>query len=497
MIALGSNVGERVENIEVACKRIDADPDMKVLATSVLYETQAMYVEEQAAFVNGMCSVRTLLSPTQLLDRLQQIENDLGRVKLVDKGPRNIDLDIATFGGLCVDSERLSIPHKLLLEREFVLRPFCDISKRHRHPRTRRGMGDHLHELTGGKSTMYPLTPLAPGCEPLRPLEPTRRTLIMSILNVTPDSFSDGGSNEPTNLDALRETITAQISAGASIIDIGGQSSRPNAPDVTAEEEIARILPAIEVIKAMPDARHIAISIDTYRASVAEAAINAGAHIINDISAGLLDAEMLPTIARLGCTYVMMHMRGTPASMQSAENTSYPWGLIPTIRSELSARLRAAEQAGIRRWRIILDPGVGFAKTAEQNAELLRCFGRLRTSPGLKNFPWLVGSSRKGFIGVFTGAEDPKDRVAGTAATVTAAVAGGAEIVRVHDVLEMTRVVKMADAMYRSATSGPAADEKVENGEQQKFSSAEHDEEMYDDEAAEGGKEGGDDEGRK
>ena len=274
----------------------------------------------------------------------------------------------------------------------------------------------------------------------------------MSILNVTPDSFSDGGANEPTDLDALRSTIASHIAAGATIIDIGGQSSRPNAPDVTAEEEIARILPAISIIKSLPEAKHIPISIDTYRASVAEAAIKAGAHIINDISAGLLDPEMFPTIARLGCTYIMMHMRGTPATMQNPENTTYPDGLISTVANELLQRTYAAHAAGIKRWRIILDPGIGFAKTVEQNAELLGRFAELRNHEKLKTYPWLVGSSRKGFIGKLTGVEDAKDRVEGTAATVTAAVAGGAEIVRVHDVKEMVRVVKMADAMYRRPT---------------------------------------------
>lgn len=272
----------------------------------------------------------------------------------------------------------------------------------------------------------------------------------MSILNVTPDSFSDGGDNQPTDKGKLKETVAAQIANGAAIIDIGGQSSRPNAPDITAEEEITRILPAIEAIKSLPEASKIAISVDTYRASVAEAAVKAGAHIINDISAGLLDQDMLPTIARLGCTYVMMHMRGTPATMQSTENTSYPNGLIRTIASELRSRLLAAQEAGIYRWRIILDPGVGFAKTTEQNAQLLGNFAQLRNTRDLCRYPWVVGSSRKGFIGQLTGAEEARDRMEGTAATVTAAVAGGAEIVRVHDVKAMSRVVKMADAMYRS-----------------------------------------------
>lgn len=271
----------------------------------------------------------------------------------------------------------------------------------------------------------------------------------MSILNVTPDSFSDGGDNPPADKEALKATAASHIAAGAAIIDIGGQSSRPNAPDITAEEEIARILPAIEAIKRLPEASNVAISVDTYRASVAEAAVNAGAHIINDISAGMLDPEMLPTIARLGCTYIMMHMRGTPHTMQNEENTWYPRGVVETVASELRERLDAARAAGIRRWRIILDPGIGFAKTTEQNLELLRSMPRLTTGFGMKYLPWLVGTSRKGFIGKVTGVDKASERGAGTAATVTAAVAGGAGIVRVHDVEEMARVVKMADAIYR------------------------------------------------
>ncbi|KXS93795.1 hypothetical protein AC578_825 [Pseudocercospora eumusae] len=453
-IALGSNVGNRLHTIEQACCALDNDQNIRILETSPLYETKAMYVEDQESFVNGVCKIQTDLPATQLLDRLQAIEDNLGRVKIIEKGPRNIDLDMLTYSDDVVRSERLTVPHALMHEREFVLRPMSDIS----------GGSDRLlmpgkkgltvlvglHKLASSESPMYALTPLSPGSQPLRSLSPQRRTMIMSILNVTPDSFSDGGDNHNSDMEALRQTIATHIAEGATIIDIGGQSSRPNAPDITSEEEISRILPTIEAIKSLPEACNIAISIDTYRASVAEAAIKAGAHIINDISAGLLDPEMLPTIARLGCTYIMMHMRGTPATMQSEENTSYPNGLIPTIASELQSRLQAAQEAGIRRWRIILDPGVGFAKTTEQNAELLGKFSELRNWKGLATYPWLVGSSRKGFIGKLTGVTEAKDRVEGTAATVTAAVAGGAEIVRVHDVKEMARVVKMADAMYRS-----------------------------------------------
>lgn len=273
----------------------------------------------------------------------------------------------------------------------------------------------------------------------------------MSIFNTTPDSFSDGGSNA-LDANSLRETAAAHIAAGATIIDVGGQSSRPNAPDVTAEEEIRRVLPAIAAIKSLPEARNIAVSVDTYRAPVAEAAITAGAHIVNDISAGLLDPQMIPTVARLGCTYIMMHMRGTPATMQNPDNCSYPHGIAATVLKELDDRIALAIKAGVRRWRIILDPGIGFAKTDEDNLYLLRIVrpgGSDPTSKRQHRMPVLVGSSRKGFIGKITGVTVPKDRIWGTAAAVTSSIRGGADIVRVHDVAEMAQVAKMADAIYR------------------------------------------------
>jgi 2-amino-4-hydroxy-6-hydroxymethyldihydropteridine diphosphokinase/dihydropteroate synthase len=266
----------------------------------------------------------------------------------------------------------------------------------------------------------------------------------MAILNVTPDSFSDGGENTPSTLSARIDTL---IQAGTTIFDIGGQSSSPNTPDVTAAEEIRRVLPAIAAVRAHPRGSEVSISIDTYRAAVAEAAVNAGADIVNDVSAGLLDTDMLATVARLGCTVCLMHMRGTPATMNGL--TDYPGGLIATVASELLERVAAADAAGIRRWRIILDPGIGFAKTKEQNLEILRRLDELRNWPGLRGFPWLVGSSRKTFIGRITGVKTPRERVWGTAATVVAAVQGGADVVRVHDVVEMGQVVKMSDAIWR------------------------------------------------
>jgi 2-amino-4-hydroxy-6-hydroxymethyldihydropteridine diphosphokinase/dihydropteroate synthase len=182
---------------------------------------------------------------------------------------------------------------------------------------------------------------------------------------------------------------------------------------------------------------------------VAKKAIMAGAHIVNDISGGLLDPYMLKTLARLGCTVILMHMRGTPETMMEKRFTTYKGDLIATVGNELRERISAAEAAGIRRWRIILDPGIGFAKNQEQNLELLRRFNELREYPGLEGLPWVVGVSRKSFIGRITGVQEPKDRTWGTAGAVTAAVQGGADIVRVHDVDEMAKVVRMADAIWR------------------------------------------------
>lgn len=424
--------------------------------------------------------METELEPLPLLDALQDIEKSMGRKKIIDKGPRNIDLDVLLYENRTVSHPRLQIPHPLIAEREFVLRPLAELIP-HRaldDLRPWRLIQDLLNELPPTAANTEPLstlTPLRASTAPLNALRSTRTTQVMAILNVTPDSFSDGGvhlpptekgkgehlsSNEKVNgsfssssppspayLASLRSTIQRFIASGATLIDVGGQSTAPGAPEVSVAEELERVLPAIRLIRSMPEAAHVSVSVDTYRAAVAEAAVAAGADVVNDVSAGLLDDAMLPTVARLGCTVCLMHMRGTPATMSRMND--YPRGLIPTLAEELRARVEAAENAGIRRWRIILDPGMGFAKVGDQNLDILRHMPELRQWPGLEGLPWLLGSSRKSFVGKITGVSKPGDRIHGTAATVTAAVQGGADIVRVHDVPEMAQVVKMADAIFR------------------------------------------------
>ena len=248
-------------------------------------------------------------------------------------------------------------------------------------------------------------------------------------------------------MEELEKTIQDFIKSGATIIDIGGQSTRPNAANVSPAQELERVLPAIRHIRSMPEAKHTAISVDTFYASVAEAAVAAGADIVNDVTAGEADPLMLETVAKLQKTIILMHMRGTPKTMNKL--TIYPDGVVNGVATELSERVKAAKTAGIRPWRIILDPGIGFAKTQGQNLELLRRLGDLRAFKGFENYPWLVGTSRKGFIGKITGVKNAHDRAWGTAAAVTASIMGGADISRVHDVAEMVQVAEMADAIFR------------------------------------------------
>ncbi|KAL8788052.1 MAG: hypothetical protein Q9195_007466 [Heterodermia aff. obscurata] len=452
-IALGSNVDDRMALIESACKSME-DRGIKIVRTSALYETAPMYYENQQPFINGVCQIITTWKPSVLLKVLKTVERSLGREKTVENGPRPIDLDILLYDDTDVELDNLIIPHPRISEREFVLKPLCDLipDSMPPSPRIEPTFRDRLEALTKSNPPLSPLTPLFPSPDTrlLRSEASDRQTQLMAILNLTPDSFSNDGIQSPdvSSIDPYLQRLT---SAGVTILDIGGQSSRPHAPSITSEEEIARVVPTIKHIRSQPAYNNLVLSIDTYRAPVAAAALEAGANIINDISAGTLDPEMLPLMARLGCTVILMHMRGDPSTMNTL--TSYPTGIINGVGTELRARVAAAEAAGVRRWRMILDPGIGFAKTAEQNLELLRRFGELRAFEGLQGIPWVVGASRKRFIGTITGVQKAEERVMGTAATVCAAVQGGADIVRVHDFGEMAEVVRMADAVWRVGPS--------------------------------------------
>ncbi|CUS13339.1 unnamed protein product, partial [Tuber aestivum] len=440
-IALGSNVGDRFKAIKEAVAEVE-NRGIKVKRTSSLYQSAPMYYLDQPTFLNGVIQAETTLSPDDLLKTLKDIESLLGRSKSMENGPRSIDLDILLYDNLVHETPHLTIPHRKMLEREFVLRPLCDISPNKPHPLTSTAFKHHLDAIPPPPPSTPPLRTfafLSPHLPPLDPSNPHRKTYIMAILNLTPDSFSDGGEHTTSN---IVSTARELVAAGADILDLGGCSVRPHATPASLEEELARVIPAIKSLREA--GIETPISIDTYRAAVAKAAVSAGADLINDVSAGTLDKDMLKTAADLAVPICLMHMRGDPCTMGSL--ASYPTGVIPAVISELSERVRAAEEAGVRRWNILLDPGIGFAKDMRQNLELLR--GLAEVTGGIA-LPWVLGPSRKGFVGRITGVEVAKERAWGTAGTVAACVAGGADVVRVHDVAEMKKVVDMADAIWR------------------------------------------------
>jgi dihydropteroate synthase len=278
-----------------------------------------------------------------------------------------------------------------------------------------------------------------------RTLELGKRTLIMGIVNATPDSFSDGG----LYLDAEAASAHALqlLNEGADIVDIGGESSRPGVKvaAVSAEEEMRRVLPVIAALKkTRPDAL---ISIDTYKASVARAALAAGAEIVNDVSSLRWDAKMAKTLAEIKCGVVLMHMRGRPEEWRTLPP---PGDIVLQVKRELREWTEAAVQAGIRRERIMLDPGFGFGKSFEQNYPLLSHFQDLQSL----GFPLLAGTSRKSFLGR-TLAKDgkdaaPADRLYGNIAAQTALILKGAHILRTHDVKAAVEAANVADAILQA-----------------------------------------------
>jgi dihydropteroate synthase len=261
--------------------------------------------------------------------------------------------------------------------------------------------------------------------------------VVMGVLNVTPDSFSDGGLYQDTDKAVAHGVEMAQ--QGAAIIDIGAESTRPGSAQVSENEQIARV---ISVIKKLSRQIDIPISIDTTSPAVAEAAIDAGAAIINDITA-LADEAMMRLAVRSQVPVILMHMQGRPQMMQT---DPYYDDVVAEVLEYLIERAKEAENVGVSKERIMLDPGIGFGKTTEHNLLLLNHLDQLCAL----GYRVLVGTSRKRFIGQITGKQIPADRIFGTAATVALAIEKGASVLRVHDVAEMVDVVRVSNAIYRA-----------------------------------------------
>ncbi|GAB4820142.1 hypothetical protein N2152v2_007188 [Parachlorella kessleri] len=482
--------GDRPGNIRAALRALH-ELDVQVFQLSRLYESAPAYVTDQPAFLNAAALVDTQLRPLELLQALKQVEAQLGRDFGGQRwGPRPIDLDIIFYEGDVVNQpgNLLVVPHPRWQERAFVQAPLADlwprgspeagstVSKGGRSNSSssssknednngptaaaaacegleeRLLFARQLWEQAGGESQLGD-----PDLECVMPLGGKltgelwrwqRRAQVMGIINVTPDSFSDGGRHY--GVEAALEAGRRMVAEGADVIDVGGQSTHPASQPLTPQEEVQRVVPVIRALAEDEATRGTPLSIDTYYAEVAEAAVAVGASIVNDVSGGLLDERMLPTVAELGVPYVLMHMRGTPQTMQSREHTAYT-DVCAEVTVELQAAGERALAAGIEPWRLILDPGLGFAKAGDDSMVLMASLRRLRRllSPPLRHLPLLLGPSRKGFLGRLTGRKVAAERDHATAAAAALCVAEGANIVRAHNVPATCDALRVVDAFCK------------------------------------------------
>ncbi len=477
-LAVGSNMGNTYQNIANALSSLQFNGSVKLLHTSFLRTTAPMYVTDQPNFLNGAVQIETSLSPYELLTALKKVENELGRDLSGNSqryGPRPVDLDILLYDGNDVttlqataaetidendlipnslvmskhDSEMwLEIPHPRIAEREFVLAPLMDLERMDAndiiHPILNKTMKDLLMALHNKNNLSVDEEQQPPPSRRVLPLPRGRmlvfnKTIIQGILNVTPDSFSDGGKYSKSVEDALAQALQMEKD-GAGIIDIGGESS--NCEPVGIEEELRRVLPIIERIRQESD---IPISIDTRNARVAQAAVEAGADIVNDISGGTHDPEMLSCVASMGVPMILMDMRDYTTNS----------GVLSGVVMELMERSKAAEAAGIPRWLQVLDPGIAFGKDFDGSLSLLKGSGVLRANCG--NMPFLFGPSRKNFIGKVTGETDPAERDVGTIAACLASIENkegfrdACTILRVHNVKAVKHAVLTYEAIRNAA----------------------------------------------
>ncbi|XP_047316462.1 folate synthesis bifunctional protein, mitochondrial-like [Impatiens glandulifera] len=457
VIALGSNVGDRLHNFNEALEMIKKS-GISITRHGCLYETEPAYVTDQPQFLNSAVRGFTNLGPHELLGVLKKIEKDLGRTKGIRYGPRPIDLDILFYGKFKINSENLVVPHERIWERPFVMAPLVDVlgsliendtvacwHSMSAHPD---GIFECWKKLGGesliGKDGMKRVMPIGK-----RLWDWSNKTHVMGVLNLTPDSFSDGGKFQ--TVQAAVSQARSMISQGADIIDLGAQSTRPMAIRISPQEELDRLIPILEAILKMPEIDNKFISIDTFYSEVAREAVIKGAHIVNDVSGGRLDSKMVSVIADLQAPYIAMHMRGEPTTMQSLENLKYD-NVCSEVGLELYDRIREAEISGVRSWNVMIDPGIGFSKDSEQNLDILNGLSEIRESIGRKSLavshaPLVIGPSRKRFLGDICKRMCAVERDPATVAAVTCGVLGGANIVRVHNVGDNVDAVKLCDAM--------------------------------------------------
>lgn len=442
-LSLGTNLGDRLLNLRQAVSGLEDAGLVVIDQISPVYETEPWGVADQPRFLNLCLEAHTRLSPSELLSETKLLERRLGRVPGERWGPRVIDIDLLTYDDGTFEDDRLSLPHPGISDRAFVLLPLADIAPTWRHPISGASVQELLdgHDLSGLKRLPLPLIW-------------GRRTYVMGVLNVTPDSFSGDGLMRAGEDDLIQRAVRQAeefVVDGADIIDIGGESTRPGSQPITTAEEQSRVVPLISAVR---QAVRVPISVDTYRSQVAAAALEAGANWVNDVWGLRMDPEMAAVVAGAGCPVVIMHNRSRPRNVDQQERLGGRYvgieydDLIPDVIRELQSSIDHGLSWGIRPEQIVVDPGIGFGKSIAQNLRLINELGALRSL----GYPLLVGTSRKSFIG-YTLDLPPEDRVEGTAATVAIAIDRGADIVRVHDVRQMVRVARMTDSIVRAKRS--------------------------------------------
>ncbi len=440
LIALGSNLGHRAAQLHQAVQALGAIGT--ILDTSFLYETDPVLREDQPRFLNAACRLRTPLGPRELLRALQRIEADMGRVKQVRYGPRNIDLDLAFFGD-CVLNELpfIRVPHYQAAQRDFVLEPLCDMVPDFVDPQTGLTLQAELRSLD--RPRLRQILPLGQRIWRLQ-----EKTRVVGILNVSPESRLAPGRipEDRTSQAAFQKQVTQLEEDGADLIDIGAQTSRPQHTLIPAVEEVRRMTLALTLAREVTD---LPLSADTFRGVVAQAALQCGADLINDVWAGRFDPELLNLVVHAGVPHIFVHNSlriQDPAYPRLLRNLSpfSPQGdTVVAVRQDLEASLTAARDRGQCRWLQVTDPGLGFGKNLQQNTTLMGDFG---AGPTWK-YPVMLGPSRKGFLRQLLDDADPHRMRSGSLAAAVIVGQRG-HMVRVHDAAETSAALRVIDAIF-------------------------------------------------
>lgn len=422
-IALGANLpSQHGTPKQTILKALDdlRGRGVKVLSVSPIYLTAPVPISDQPWYHNAVALVKTHLLPKDLLALMQEIEIDFGRIRTVKNAPRVLDLDVLDYQGKVISEPELELPHPRMHERAFVLYPLRDIAPDWRHPVTREAVTSLIQKLP-----------------PEQEIKNSSLPLIMGIVNVTPDSFSDGG--QYFNANAAIRHGKQLVADGAQILDIGGESTRPGADPVSINEELMRVIPVLEGLRECG----AWISVDTRHAEVMRAAIQSGAHIINDVSALEGDDESLSIVANSRAHVCLMHMQRDPQTMQK---DPFYHDVVSEIFDYLGKRVKACVDAGIPKDRIMIDVGIGFGKLTLHNTALFQNMHKFK-SLGVRV---LMGASRKRFIPDLCGTMiDPQGRLGGSLAAVMSAVEQGCDIVRVHDVKQTKQFLDVYQAISK------------------------------------------------